>query len=67
MKKENKMVSEYTAKLAYAKLFIKQFGALMRSSGLEAKAMGLSREETLFVWKKVLAVTLKGGGKYGSA
>ena len=49
--------------LAYAKVFVKALGKCLKESGEEAKALGLTRAQTLHVWKRTMEITVKGGGK----
>jgi hypothetical protein len=50
------------AMLRYAKEFVPALGACMRESGKRAKELGLTRAQTLHVWRKTLEITLRGGG-----
>lgn len=48
--------------LAYSKEFVAALGECLKKSGERAKELGLTRKQTLHVWRRTLEITLKGGG-----
>lgn len=49
--------------LQFVKEFVPALGETMKRTGERAKELGLTRAQTLYVWRKTLEITLKGGGK----
>lgn len=49
--------------LQFAKEFVPALGDTMRRTGKRAKELGLTRAQTLYVWRKTLEITISGGGK----
>lgn len=50
------------AMLSFAKEFVPALGETMRKTGERAKELGLTRAQTLHVWRKTLEITIRGGG-----
>ena len=48
--------------LSYSKEFVAALGAFLKQHGERAKELGLTRRDTLHVWKRVFEITAKGGG-----
>ncbi len=51
------------AMIKFAKEFVPALGDTMRRTGKRAKELGLTRAQTLHVWRRTLEITIKGGGK----
>ena len=54
-------------KLVFAKLCVKALGLVVGSTREEGKKLGLSVQDTRDIWRKVLEITNKGGGKFHDA
>ncbi len=48
--------------LDYSKEFVAALGECLKKSGKRATELGLSRKQTLHIWRRTLEITLKGGG-----
>lgn len=48
--------------LQFAKESVPELGNTMRRTGERAKELGLTRAQTLHVWREILKITLRVGG-----